>query len=124
MKDFADVFGSLKNPGKWYTEPLTGAQFRIAQITSPSVQEYCLKNDINLGAGVTEELARKLLAEAVIIDWKGIVIEGEEVKYTPEKALELINLYNPILMWVNKISSEDSNKMMEVISEQGKKSKR
>ncbi len=35
------------------------------------------------------ELMTKVFVEACMVDWKGVEIDGEIVKYTPEKAIQL-----------------------------------
>lgn len=40
-----------------------------------------------------DELTRKAVAKFVLIGWKGIKLDGKEVKYSPEKAVELMERF-------------------------------
>jgi hypothetical protein len=105
MKDFAKVFGTKTDEGEWYTEPQTGAKFKIVQLTSPVVKEYCLKNNIDINARITDEEAIKVLANAVIKDWE-VVYEGKKVPFSVEKVTEFLTMYSPLVMWVNAVASK------------------
>jgi hypothetical protein len=42
---------------------------------------------------VLDDLTRKAVAKEVLIGWRGIKLDGKEVKYSPEKAEELLKQF-------------------------------
>jgi len=50
-----------------------------------------LEND-NLGQKQADDIISKVIAKSILLDWRGIAIDGEEIPYSVEKAHEL--LYN------------------------------
>lgn len=103
MADFSEVFGSKKTSGTWLTEENTGAEFCIINIGNPRVFEYSYKNNLDIG-GTNPDHILKLLCNAIVQDWRGVVIDGEEVPFTPEAAEDMFISYPLIMNWVSNES--------------------
>lgn len=113
-KDFSNVFGSKKTPGKWFTFEDTGSEFLIVNLNNPSVNEYCYKNGIDLGTD-SKDTAKilDLFINKIVLDWKGVVIEGEEIAFSPERAKEIFINYPAIFIWVTDKSREFALALLE-----------
>ncbi len=62
----------------------------------------------------------KLLAETVLLDWKGISDEDKTLKYDPKIAAEKMTKYKKFLKFVWDTASEESLYMKEQIEEDEK----
>lgn len=69
-----------------------------------------------------DELTRKAVAKHVLIGWKGIEVDGKAVKYTPEKAEELMKRFDDFQedVLIAAMSSETFRR--EVVEENEKNS--
>jgi hypothetical protein len=71
-----------------------------------------------------DEIMNRVIAETVLLDWKGLKSDGKNVPYSVEKAIEILS--NPQLSsfkeLVVDISSTESNYRNEEIQETEKKS--
>jgi len=65
---------------------------KFARKLKALIKPYQRQIDMNT---MSDDLANKLLAEAmaygILLDWKGLKLDGKEIKYSPEKAQELLN---------------------------------
>lgn len=62
-----------------------------------------------LDDSVVEKIELEALAKYVLIDWKGLKDNGKTIKYSQEKALELLS--DPTLVWLVDMVKEMSNDM-------------
>jgi hypothetical protein len=76
-----------------------GAVVTVCRPNNPKFRDYLNKlrkpyeRQIQRGTAdqdVLDKLTRKAVARHVLIGWKGIEVDGDEVKYSPEKAEELM----------------------------------
>lgn len=105
MKDFADIFGSNKNPGDWVTFTLTGSEFCILQLNHPKVSEYLYKNNIAQIDPNDIETILGIFTNSVLMDWKNVVIDGETLEYNEENAKKLLTNYPPLLQFLTEEST-------------------
>ena len=71
------------------------------------------------------EILNRVLAETVLLDWKGLNRDGVNVKYSPEEAFKILNDKQliPIKQFVLDVAEEESNYRIEEIQETEKKLK-
>lgn len=55
-----------------------------------------------------QEVTARALAECVLLDWEGIVINGEEVKYTVELGTQVLQQYPKLREFVIEKAAEPS----------------
>jgi len=99
--DSLKVDDTLQTEGVW-TELFPGLQVRIARLGNPKCEKLLQKlrkphlRTLRKGQ-ISEELADSLLKQAmaktVLLDWKGLVVTGENgedvsIPYSPEQALK------------------------------------
>lgn len=103
--DLLDIFSSNKESeedGRWFfVDPDETVGFRIRAFGSKAVldlREKLMKPFAAMtraGAKIpdekNEEIGLKVIAGAVLADWKGIVLAGETIPYTPENALTVLS---------------------------------
>ena len=106
--DFQKTYGSMdpKDHAEWHT--FNDAEFFIAPNNTPAFKTAAMKqfglNDIQSGmegksAYEVMKIECAIKAETILLDWKGVTNEGDEVKYTKEKArrIDLIKILRLIL---------------------------
>ena len=113
--DFAKQYGSMdaKAHAEWHT--FNEAEFLIAPNNTQAFKIAAMKqfglNDIQNGmegrsAYEVLKLECAIKAETILLDWKGVTKEGDEVKYTQEKAHEYLVNYEPFREWVESVTSK------------------
>ena len=77
-----------------------GAQFKIARFGNPQFVKYAealrrpYQRQIDNGTLSVEkqtELGAKAMARYILLGWEGFTVDGKEVKYSEDKALELLS---------------------------------
>lgn len=71
---------------------------------------------------VLDKLTRKAVAKEVLIGWKGIKVDGKAVKYSPEKAEELMERFEDFQEDVLTASNTRETFRRQVIEENEKNS--
>lgn len=104
--------------GKWFEDvlyPGSGISFKLRRTNSASVRRV-MSRKLQENRGLmkkgkfADDVDRRLfietLAEAVIVDWKGVVVEegGEEIPYSVEAAEKLLTDLPNLLEWVQLVS--------------------
>jgi hypothetical protein len=83
--------------GVWVEGP-DGAQFLIARMGNKRAQKLAdrlmrphrsAQRKGNLDDKVLVSVTRKVMADAILLDWKGVKIDGKLTPYTPELGLRL-----------------------------------
>lgn len=69
-----------------------------------------------------DDLTRKAIAKHVLIGWKGIELDGKAVKYTPEKAEELMKRFDDFQEDVLTAAMSSETFRTEVVEENEKNS--
>lgn len=69
-----------------------------------------------------DDLTRKAVAKHVLIGWKGIEVDGKKVKYTPEKAEELMKRFDDFQEDVLIAAMSGETFRQEVVEENEKNS--
>lgn len=102
--DLEKTYGTdkdLEKNGVW-VEIDDGAQILVARTDNPRYRDMLRaelkphKKKIQRGTlsqEFQEKLLMKVVAHTVLLDWKGITVKDKAVKYSPEKALELLEEY-------------------------------
>ena len=92
---------NLEENGVW-VELGDGGEILVARTNNPAFSRFVRQrlkpyaNQIprkNLDREVQDRITLEGLAKYVLLDWKGIVIDGKTIKYSSEKALELLKKY-------------------------------
>ena len=111
--DFQKTYGSMdpKDHAEWHT--FNDAEFFIAPNNTPAFKTAAMKqfglNDIQSGmegksAYEVMKIECAIKAETILLDWKGVTNEGDEVKYSKEKAHEYLLNFEPFREWVESIT--------------------
>ncbi len=101
MDDLRKLFGT--NPekevaGVWHKVG-TEAKILVARMNNPRATQYrdqLLKpyaRQIRKGTlpdSVQEDIANRVMARHVLLDWRGLTLDGEEIAYSEEMALTLL----------------------------------
>ncbi len=99
--------------GKWF--PVApGIELKIRKATSKKAADIRRKLAAGFPAGIPEEMQHenglKNLAYGIIVDWKGIEIDGEEApEYDADLMLDLLNDLPDLAEFVASISIDDNN---------------
>ena len=75
-----------------------------------------------LSVKTDREVWHKLLAETILLDWKGISHEGKVLKYDPKVAAKMMSEYKKFLKFVWDTACEESLYMKEKAEEDEKNS--
>jgi len=119
--NFKDSFKHIEETrehGKWF--PLYGVDFKIAYFKNQSVIDFVRdsfkKTGITDVSKLPEDLLCELISNHLIKDWKGMIIEDKETKYTSKRALKLFNekedgeyIYKALLLKVLELSMIETN---------------
>lgn len=72
--------------------PMRNEQFRkyLNELLKPYERRIQQKR---MDSKLQDDLTRKAVAKFVLIGWKGIEVDGKAVKYSPEKAIELMERF-------------------------------
>ena len=95
-----------------------GASMKVARMGNPhynkTIQRLSKphKNAIRRGT-ISEEKAQELqiraAAEALLLDWKGIVEDGVEVAYSVDKGIEYMTAMNDFFRYVQEMATSIEN---------------
>ena len=115
--DIKKEFGTSKakeQEGIW-SDFGDGCQVKIARIGNPEYQKTFRKiskphqKAIRRGS-LNDEVAEKLLveamAEAIVIDWKGLQEDGKELKYSKTEAIRILTTYKDFRDQVSEIAND------------------
>ena len=112
--DLNKAFGTDKNleeNGVWITIDDTSA-VHIARFKNKKfltkARAYMRKHRayVELNGDLPDEVNRKLVAETILLDWKGIKDEGKDVKYSQEAACKIFEKYPDFLESIVDISKD------------------
>jgi hypothetical protein len=105
--------------GRWFPIGGDGAKIKLARINSKRHKAATTKhqrvNQMAQGAGVTvaqEAIERafiKTIAEGIILDWSGMMLEGVEIEYTEATAEQMLTQYPDFLEDVFGLASNWDN---------------
>lgn len=65
------------------------------------------------------DVIRKAIADSIVVDWEGLVVNGEEFPYTPENALNLLTNDDECMNAIVNFSMDLSNYVAEAVEEVG-----
>ena len=101
----------METEGVWCDGP-GDSKFLIARFMNKRQREWVAKNGsklrISIQAGIdateeSQELTKTAVAKFVLLDWKGVALDGNELAYTEENVLRLFSevpeFYDLILTW-------------------------
>lgn len=100
---------NLQNDGNWVKDVLPGLDIKVRSTGSMIFKKRmaeCLKPFNKLGKEPTieqqEDISRRVVAETILLDWKGVVLDGEELEFTQENALRLFEEIPDFLVAVSQ----------------------
>lgn len=122
----------LETKGTWVEWPLIeGVSVKLARLSSKPVQDHFRKLVMKNKKATRNETAMKkvmiqLFADKVILDWTGILADGEPFPFNPENAVKLLSDADDFYNWVEQECQSIINFMeddvdMEETAEQLKK---
>jgi len=128
--DFKSVATDLEKESKgvWETYPGTDGEFLIARIRNQNFEDFALKlsephRQKARSGKLRESRARYIIAPAVakhiLLGWRKVQLDGKDVKYSPEKAMEFLQdkQYRDFYEWVLKIANDGENYKHELDEE-------
>lgn len=107
----------LEDEGRWFDLKL-GARIKLSRYGNKNARKFremllkpyaSQKIRGELPDEVEDEITRKVLANCVIQGWENIEIDGEAVEYSPEKALELLEMSEDFGVMVLRLSGQMEN---------------
>lgn len=127
MYDISSIDSSKKSEGTWVE--FQGAMFLIAHASRLSFQRELAKlqqpyiRKIEKGTmdpEVSLDIVSKALAKHILLDWKDVGSQGEELKYTPELGERVLKMNDELREFVSSASSDIDNFRREAIASEGK----
>lgn len=129
--DFRKLFGTDKEAekGKW-VHFLAGISFLIAraggkEFTASSRKHFrpyrsllAAKKDLPFEDSI--RVTSSIIVDSILLDWRGVVIDGVEVPYSKGKAFELLIEYRDFRDWIWEQSSAAETFKAEDLYEAGK----
>lgn len=117
MANLNELFGTNKefeNEGVWvnYGDDI---EFRIARIGNPSFKRYYKQLLAPYGGpdridvisdNKADKIVTKVIAKTVLLDWKNVQVDGEDVPYTVESAEQFLLQYPDLLSFVTDVASK------------------
>lgn len=106
--EFSTLFATdqdAEENGKWFKDIAgeeSGVDVKLRRMTSKTVERALARImrenrhrmvDGKFAEAIDLELGNRLLAEAVIVDWRGIIVGGDAVTYSPEAAADLLTRF-------------------------------
>lgn len=103
-----------------------GIQFKIARSNTPAYREAVKKihrqhkRQIDAGTmsdSLSDSIMAGLMAEHLLVDWKGLMSDGKEFPYSKENATAFLSeeAYGEIREWIMKQSQDNENYRTEDI---------
>lgn len=117
MGDIKKLFGTDKQKeveGVW-SEVGDGVELKIARIGNPEYQKEFQKiskphrraiRSGTLSNDVAEKLLIKAMAKNILVDWRNLKEDGEDVPYSYENAVRLLTDYRDLRDIVSDIANE------------------
>lgn len=118
--------------GQWI-EWAESTQLKIARLGNQAYQNRFqallkphrhLRDRGLLPEDVQVEILNKCLAECILVDWKGVVYEGEELPYSVDNALKLLEEFRDFREDVITVAGEQATFRVAEIEESSKNSQR
>ncbi|UTC29881.1 hypothetical protein BAJUN_02750 [Bajunvirus bajun] len=119
--DLFELFSADKESeeeGRWVDlNDVTGFKIRafgakqVIDLREKLMRPYANLQRANLPipADKNEEVGLRVIAGAVLADWKGVKIDGELVEYTPENAYKLLKSLNRLANFIISASMDSQN---------------
>lgn len=111
-----------RKDGAWFS--YEGAEFLIAYAHRPEFVRASARlkrrypdSKIKADPALGTRFVCELMAETVLLDWRGVTNDGVPVKYTPEKAVKILMEIEPFREWVAETSRELTNYVAEAEAE-------
>lgn len=87
---------TLQNEGNWVKDVLPGLHIKVRSTGSMLFKKRmaeALRPYQKLGKEPDieqqEEISRRVVAEHILLDWKGVTVDGEEIAYSVENAIKI-----------------------------------
>ncbi len=122
----------LEIDGVWEDLDDEGAGLLIARVGNKAYLKAYQKVPIgvrrqldsgSLPEGMGENIVCKLLARTILLDWRNLANDGEEIPYNYENALKMLTSYKDFRDLVWTISTDQSRFREEALEEEAKNSK-
>jgi hypothetical protein len=121
LLDLADLFSSNKQSeenGRW-VELNAATKFKVRafgcaaandlreKLQKPYVQ--LLRAGMKIPDEKNEEIALRILAEAILVDWAGVKVGDWQPDYSTEAAMELFEKLPKLANWIAGVSMDSQN---------------
>lgn len=111
LLDF-NTTGKKATEGVW-VPMFDGGELRIARMDNPKYKAWIQEARKARGKrrptdDETKELLKKAVAATVLLDWKGVTLNGEEVKYSPEYAERVFDALPGLLDQIVNLAYDES----------------
>lgn len=122
MKNSLDVFKTSRKAeqqGVWIPVNDAGFEVRVARIGNPDYLAFIRERTQTAksmkllaaarGDKVYEDVVKEAVSKHILLDWKHLLVDGQEVPYTNEKALEFFNSHPEFYNLVMSLASDIEN---------------
>ena len=114
--DLNQVFGTdktLEEEGVWI-EMSDNTSIKIARLNNPAFKQAASKLSkknkiVDNFSKVRDEALIKIVSDTILLDWKNISDEGNDIKYNKDNAFKLLNKYHDFLDYVVEQSNDIEN---------------
>ena len=123
-----DNVSRKQSEGVWTS--FGGSQFKVAHTSSTKFQRILNRLQAphrrkidkgTLDPAISKEILCTAMAEAILLDWKGVVNgKGEEVAYSPEAAIKALMNNEDLREYIQDYSIDLENFRQDLLDEQGK----
>lgn len=116
--DLAELYGSLDvtKQAKWFTHEPSGIEFLIAPAGNLKTKKLAFETFSSKDfseTGLAERsimdgllLSAKITANAILLDWKNVIIEDKEVKYSAKEAISMLVTYDELRTFIESKAAE------------------
>lgn len=130
--DLAELYGTLDvtKQAKWFTHEASGIEFFIAPAGNIKAKKVTLETFTfeDVDGGIRKKTAMEALvnganitAQAVLLDWKNVTIDGKEMKYSHKAAVDLLVTYEALRQFVEQKAAELAKEIADAKEEVTKK---
>lgn len=106
--------GPKSRLGVWLDQP-GGGRLLVARMDNPKYKAYIqqARKKRHRRGNVTDEQTKEILKEAVahtiLLDWEGVKVNGKEVEYSPQYAIQVFDALPSFLDQVINIAYEEEH---------------
>lgn len=91
---------------------------RLARKLPKSIRKQM--NDDLLPEGTLDEITAEMMSKTIVLGWRGLTINGQEVEYSPETCMEILLKYPDFRIRLYDMASDMENFRVKELTDLGK----